>query len=61
MYKIFINEKKLTINITATDAEKNLPYEDSNTIEIAMDLLENTSCKSVNIYAQARVTNVNKL
>ena len=43
MYKIFINEKKLTINITATDAEKNLPYEDSNTIEIAMDLLENTS------------------
>lgn len=52
MYKIFINEKKLTINITATDAEKNLPYEDSNTIEIAMDLLENTSCKSVNIYEE---------
>ena len=61
MYKIFVNEKKISINTSVTDAEKNLPYEDKNTIEIALDLLENTSCKSVNIYAQARVTNVNKL
>lgn len=52
MYKVFINEKKLSINITHIDAEKNLVYEDLNTIEIALDLLENTSCKDVNIYGE---------
>lgn len=52
MYKVFINEKKLSINIINTDAEKNLVYEDLNTFDIAIDLLENTSCKSVNIYGE---------
>lgn len=52
MYKVFINEKKLSINIITSDAEKNLPYEDLSTIEIAIDLLENTSCKEVNIYGK---------
>ena len=52
MYKSFVNEKKISINTSVTDAEKNLPYEDKNTIEIALDLLENTSCKSANIYGK---------
>lgn len=52
MYKVFINEKILSINILTTDIEKNLLYEDVNTIEIAIDLLENTSCKGVNIYGE---------
>lgn len=50
MYKVFINEKKLSIDIMPNDAEKNLIYEDFSSIEIAMDLLENTSCKGVNLY-----------
>ncbi|MBP7173969.1 MAG: NUDIX domain-containing protein [Cloacibacterium sp.] len=50
MYKVFINEKKLSINNYSDNAEKNLAYEGLATIEIAIDLLENTSCQSVNIY-----------
>lgn len=52
MYKVFINEKKLSINITNTNAEKNVIYEDLNTFDIAIDLLENTSCESINIYGE---------
>lgn len=52
MYKVFINEKKLSLNTDITNAEKNIFYENTNTIEIAIDLLENTSCKEVNIYGE---------
>lgn len=52
MYKVFINEKRLSINNIPTDAEKNLPFEDLNSIDIALDLLENTSCKDVNLYGE---------
>ncbi len=50
MYKVFINEKKLSINNYINNAEKNFPYEGISTIEMAIDLLENTSCREVNIY-----------
>ena len=52
MYKVFVNEKKLSINNIVNDAEKNLFYENHSTIEEALDLLENTDCTSVNIYGK---------
>ncbi len=51
MYKVFVNEKKLSLSNHPTDFEKNLKYDDSSTFEIAIDLLENTSCPELNIYA----------
>ena len=52
MYKVFINEKRLSINNLPNDDEKNIPYDDFTSIEMAMDLLENSSCKSVNLYGE---------
>ncbi len=50
MYKVFVNEKKLSISKYPEDIEKKFRYEDSATLEIAIDLLENTSCPELNIY-----------
>lgn len=50
MYKVFINEKKLTLSKSETLAEKNIPFENITGFEVAIDLLENTSCKEVNLY-----------
>ena len=52
MYKVFINEKKLSINNLPNDDEKNIAYEDFTTIETALDILENSSCQSVNLYGK---------
>ena len=52
MYKVFINEKRLSINNLPNDDEKNIAYEDFGTIEMALDILENSSCKSVNLYSE---------
>ncbi|QOW10313.1 NUDIX domain-containing protein [Kaistella flava (ex Peng et al. 2021)] len=50
MYKVFVNEKKLSISKYPEDFEKKLRYEGFATLEIAIDLLENTSCPELNIY-----------
>lgn len=50
MYKVFVNEKKLTLSNAVADTAKNLRFEGTSTLEIAVDLLENTSCKELNIY-----------
>ncbi|MCG7281387.1 NUDIX domain-containing protein [Chryseobacterium taklimakanense] len=52
MYKVFVNEKKLTISKYPADIEKNLRYEGFATLEIAIDLLENTSCPQMNVYGE---------
>lgn len=52
MYKVFVNEKKLSISKSTTNAEKNIRYEGSTSLEIALDLLENTSCPEINIYGE---------
>ena len=52
MYKVFVNEKKLTISKYPADIEKNLRYEGFATLEIAIDLLENTSCPEMNVYGE---------
>lgn len=50
MYKVFVNEKKLTICGEPQNCEKNLSFEETSTFEIALDLLENTSTPELNIY-----------
>ena len=52
MYKVFVNEKKLTLSKYPADIEKNLRYEGFATLEIALDLLENTSCPEINVYGE---------
>lgn len=52
MYKVFVNEKKLSISNSITNAEKNIRYEGSTSLEIAIDLLENTSCPEINVYGE---------
>ena len=50
MYKVFVNEKKLSISKYPQDLEKQIRYDGPATLEIAIDLLENTSCPELNIY-----------
>ena len=52
MYKVFVNEKKLTLSKYPEDIEKNLRFEGFATLEIAVDLLENTSCPEMNVYSE---------
>lgn len=51
MYKVFVNEKKLTLSSYPVDVEKTLRFEGFATLEIALDLLENTSCPEINVYS----------
>ena len=52
MYKVFVNEKKLTISKYPEDMEKKLRFEGFATLEIAVDLLQNTSCPELNVYGE---------
>lgn len=52
MYKVFVNEKKLTISRYPEEIEKNLRFEGFATLEIAIDLLQNTSCPVMNVYGE---------
>lgn len=52
MYKVFVNEKKLSISKYSEDVVKKLQYEGPATLEMAIDLLENTSCPELNIYGE---------
>lgn len=52
MYKVFVNEKKLTISKYPEEIDKKLRYEGFATLEIGVDLLENTSCPEINIYGE---------
>lgn len=52
MYKVFVNEKKLLISKYPADIEKNLRFEGFATLEIAIDLLQNTSCPELNVYGE---------
>lgn len=50
MYKVFVNEKELFLSKSPKNYEKVFSYEGTETIEMGIDLLQNTSCASVNIY-----------
>ncbi|WP_299181672.1 NUDIX domain-containing protein [uncultured Chryseobacterium sp.] len=52
MYKVFVNEKKLLLSKQAEGLEKSLGYENFTTLEIGLDLLENTSARELNIYGE---------
>lgn len=52
MYKVFVNEKKLLLSKEAENLEKTLKYDSFTTLEIALDLLQNTSVKELNVYGE---------
>lgn len=52
MYKVFVNEKKLLLSKQPENLEKMLGYENVTTLEIALDLLENTSVKELNVFGE---------
>lgn len=52
MYKVFVNEKKLLLSKESEDLEKTLKYENFTTLEIALDLIQNTSVKELNVYGE---------
>ncbi|MET3036160.1 NUDIX domain-containing protein [Chryseobacterium sp. NRRL B-14859] len=52
MYKVFVNEKKLLLSKHPEELEKKLGYESYMTLEIALDLLENTSVKELNVFGE---------
>lgn len=52
MYKVFVNEKKLLISKNPENLEKTLNYESFTTLEIALDLLQNTSTSELNVYGE---------
>lgn len=52
MYKVFVNEKKLLVSKQSEALEKTLKYDSFTTLEIALDLLQNTSVKELNVYGE---------
>ncbi|WP_407405995.1 NUDIX hydrolase [Chryseobacterium sp.] len=52
MYKVFVNEKKLLLSKEPENLEKTLKYDSFTTLEIALDLLQNTSVKELNVYGE---------
>ena len=52
MYKVFVNEKKLLLSKYPESIEKNLRFEGFASLEIAVDLLQNTSCPELNVYGE---------
>lgn len=52
MYKVFVNEKKLLISKQQEGLEKALHFESFTTLEIALDLLQNTSVKELNVFGE---------
>jgi 8-oxo-dGTP pyrophosphatase MutT (NUDIX family) len=52
MYKVFVNEKKLLLSKQSENLEKTLGYEGITSLEIALDLLENTSVTELNVFGE---------
>lgn len=52
MYKVFVNEKKLLLSKQSENLEKSLGYEGVTSLEIALDLLENTSVTELNVFGE---------
>ncbi|MEG2078729.1 ADP-ribose pyrophosphatase YjhB, NUDIX family [Chryseobacterium piscicola] len=52
MYKVFVNEKKLLLSKNPENLEKTVGYENPTTLEIALDLLQNTSTSELNVHGE---------
>ncbi len=50
MYKVFVNEKKLSFTQTPDQVKKIIPFEGISSLEIAIDTLENTSTPEINVF-----------
>lgn len=52
MYKVFVNEKKLSLTQNADHTIKNIKFDGTPSLEMALDFLENTATKAINIYGE---------
>lgn len=52
MYKVFVNEKKLSLTQTPELNVKHIKFDGSHSLEMATEFLENTALKTVNIYGE---------
>ena len=52
MYKVFVNEKKLLLSKNPENKKKTVGYENPTTLEIALDLLQNTSTSELNVHGE---------
>ena len=52
MYKVFINEKKISLSRYPENADKQILFEGEHCLEVGLHILENTSIQSVNIYGE---------
>ena len=50
MYKVFINEKRLTLSKDRIDAAKHIQFDGTHSLEMAIDQLQNTSTTDINLY-----------
>ena len=50
MYKVFVNEKKLSLTQLPELEVKHIKFDGSHSLEMAIDFLENTALDAVNIY-----------
>lgn len=52
MYKVFVNEKKLAIGNAPSPEGKSIKFEGRVSLEMAMDLLENTSAPEITVFGE---------
>lgn len=52
MYKVFINEKKITISKSPNLADKNITFDGSQSIEAALTLINHPEVAFINIYGE---------
>ena len=52
MYKVFVNEKKLSLTQLPELKVKHIKFDGAHSLEMALDFLENTALEAVNIYGK---------
>lgn len=52
MYKVFINEKSIILSKSLIESDKNIEFEGTYSIEMAIDLLENSKINNINIFGK---------
>jgi ADP-ribose pyrophosphatase YjhB (NUDIX family) len=52
MYKVFVNEKKLSITQLPELNVKHIKFDGNHSLEMGVDFLENTSIEAINIYGE---------
>ena len=50
MYKVFVNEKKLSLTQLPELKVKHIEFDGTHSLEMALDFLENTALEAINIY-----------